>query len=654
MSLPSTRLQLLLVEDSESDAALVIRELGRAGIDVEATRVQTAEALRAALPARPWDAIICDFSLPGFGAGSALDEVRRAGFDLPFLLVSGTIPDQSAVDLMRQGAHDYILKDNLTRLAPALQRELKEARSRRDRRRAEQELARSQALFHSLVDTLPAAVFRTDGQGRFVFVNSQFCSARGQPAEAILGTEVFDPGDPGLSARMKAIELEVTTTGRTVQAEETIRRPGAPVCHIAVVTSPVRAPDGRIDGVQGFYWDVTARHASEAARQEMEGQLRQIQKMEAIGQLSGGVAHDFNNILTVIKGNAALLETEPTLPPDLRDLVIDISRAAKRAAKLTNQLLTFSRRQNLHPTTVDLHETISNLAKMLQRLVGEHIAMRMNFAAGHAGVHADPSMIDQVILNLVVNARDAMPDGGRIELGTEIREIDARAVEINADARPGSFVKLTVRDTGHGMTPAVRARIFEPFFTTKDVGKGTGLGLAVVYGIVNQHKGWIEVESEPGQGSAFHVFLPHAPGSNPPIEPARGAVIERGGKESILVVEDEVTVRQFVRAVLVRLGYEVHEASSGRNALALWPELRDRVQLVVTDIVMPDGVSGRDLARHIQQDRPNLPILFISGYSTEHAGPDFLHGHGLNFVPKPFTPREIAVAVRNLLDARRA
>jgi len=520
MSSPASQLQLLLVEDSESDAALVVREFQRGGFAVQHLRVQTADALRAALPQQPWDAIICDFSLPGFGASSALDELRKTGLDLPFLLVSGTIPDQSAVDLMRQGAHDYILKDNLARLVPAMQRELKEASGRRERR-------------------------------------------------------------------------------------------------------------------------------------EMEAQLRQIQKMEAIGQLSGGVAHDFNNILTVIKGNAALLETDPALPAELRDFVTEISRAAKRAAKLTGQLLAFSRRQNLHTSGVDLHESISNLLKMLQRLVGEHITMRMNFIAGSANVFADPSMLDQVILNLVVNARDAMPGGGRIELETEICEINARAAAANPNVRPGHFVRLTVRDTGCGMTPEVRARIFEPFFTTKDVGKGTGLGLAVVYGIVSQHKGWIEVDSEPGRGSTFRLYLPHAPGSNPPIDASRQPALERGGNETILVVEDELTVRQFVRTVLVRLGYQVHEASSGRQALALWPELRDRVQLVVTDIVMPDGIGGRELARQLGQDMPGLPVLFMSGYSTENTGPDFLLEPGLNFMPKPFSPREIAVAVRRLLDENR-
>ena len=652
MGEPTTHLRLLLVEDSESDAGLVLREFTRAGLQVEHQRVQSATTMRASLADRTWDAIICDFAMPGFGAGAALEELQHSGQDIPFILVSGTIPDQAAVALMRHGAHDYILKDNLARLVPATQREIKEAQERRSRRRAELELEQSRAMYHSLVDTLPAAVFRKDLEGRFVFVNAQFCAFRGCTLEDVIGHTEFDPADPELSRRFQADDRRVIETGEVFHFEDTVVHPGATPRQIEIVKGPVRDSAGRITGVQGFFWDITERRLAEEAHRSVEAQLRQVQKMEAIGQLSGGVAHDFNNILTVIQCHASLMQSDPALPDSLHEAVSEITHAAQRAANLTRQLLAFSRRQTLRPSDLDLNEVVANLAKMLQRIVGEHITVHLHFSPVPAQVHADASMLDQVVLNLVVNARDAMPEGGRLEIETHVCELDEPAARLMTDARPGEFVCLSVSDTGTGMSPAVRARIFEPFFTTKDVGRGTGLGLATVYGIVRQHQGWIEVHSETGRGSLFRVYLPYTSGATTPQEQSTAtAVPVPGGSETILVVEDEPPLRLLIRTILTRLGYQVLEAPSGVAALKVWREHRDRIQLLLTDMVMPERMSGRDLAVRLHEERPDLPVIYITGYNPEMAGRDFVLQEGVNYIPKPFTPRKLGVTVRAILDS---
>jgi len=653
MGEPATRLNLLLVEDSESDAGLVLREFTRAGWLVEHQRVQSGTTMRAALADRTWDAIICDFAIPGFGAAAALEELQRSGQDIPFVLVSGTIPDEAAVELMRHGAHDYILKDNLARLVPATQREIKEAQERRRRRRAELELEQSRAMYHSLVDTLPAAVFRKDLEGRFVFVNSQFCTFRGCIQEDVLGHIDFDPADPELSRRFQADDRRVIETGEVFHFEDTVLRPGSTPRQIEIVKGPVRDSAGRITGVQGFFWDITERRLAEEAHRSIEAQLRQVQKMEAIGQLSGGVAHDFNNILTVIQCHASLMESDPELPDTLHEAVSEISHAAHRAANLTRQLLAFSRRQTLRPTDLDLNEVVANLAKMLQRIVGEHITVHLHFSPVPAQVHADASMLDQVVLNLVVNARDAMPEGGKLEIETHVCELDEPAARLMIDARPGEFVCLSVSDTGTGMTPEVRARIFEPFFTTKDVGRGTGLGLATVYGIVRQHQGWIDVHSEIGRGSLFRIYLPYTSGVTEPQEQpgAATATPVPGGTETILVVEDEPPLRLLIRTILTRLGYQVLEAPSGVGALKVWREHHECIHLLLTDMVMPERMSGRDLAVRLHEERPDLPVIFITGYNPEMAGRDFVLEEGVNYIPKPFTPRKLGVTVRAILDA---
>ena len=387
----------------------------------------------------------------------------------------------------------------------------------------------------------------------------------------------------------------------------------------------------------------------------LEAQFRQAQKMESIGQLAAGVAHDFNNILTVIQGYADLLHMRYDGDAELTGPLKQIADASRRASALTRQLLMFSRKQVLQPKVLDLNAVLHNLHNMLTRLLGEDIAVEDKFAAALPAIEADTGMLEQVVMNLSVNARDAMPKGGKLIITTAAIEIDANYVRQRAEARPGPYVRLSVTDTGTGMDRKTLERIFEPFFSTKAVGKGTGLGLATVYGIVKQHKGWIEVKSEVGVGTTFEVYIPVAQAAGEPVvevAPETGKAT-RGGTESILLVEDEPILRQWVREILQALGYRIIEAANGVEALKVWDEQLGRIDLLLTDMVMPEGLTGRDLARQLKSRQPNLKIIYTSGYSEEILSNE-AELRDAPFLPKPYHAPQLTKLVRELLDAKPA
>jgi PAS domain S-box-containing protein len=385
-------------------------------------------------------------------------------------------------------------------------------------------------------------------------------------------------------------------------------------------------------------------------RKQLEEQFRQSQKMEGIGQLASGVAHDFNNILAVIQMQSDLLKTEDNLSPQLAEIADEIGAATQRAAALTRQLLLFSRKETLQSRDLDLNESINDMTKMLRRTIGENIQIQFKFAMQPLFIHADAGMIDQVLMNLAVNARDAMPQDGKLVIETSTAEFDEAVASHSTQVRPGKFVCLSVSDTGCGIPPENLQKIFEPFFTTKDVGKGTGLGLATVFGIVQQHNGWINVYSEVGHGTTFRIYLPRVARISdqkfvtPTTEPTRG------GNETILLVEDEPKLRASVRKILSQLGYRVLEASDGASALEIWKQNRDEIHLLLTDMVMPGGMTGKDLSERLLKENPKLKVIYASGYAAEVAGKNFPLKEGVNFLTKPFQALKLAQAIRDSLD----
>jgi signal transduction histidine kinase/ActR/RegA family two-component response regulator len=384
---------------------------------------------------------------------------------------------------------------------------------------------------------------------------------------------------------------------------------------------------------------------------KIEAQLRQAQKMEVIGRMAAGIAHEFNNLLTVIQGDVGLLQSANPSKIDRHALLDQIMQASQRAATFTRQLLAFSRKQVLQPRVLNFHEVVLRMKKMLSRLVGEKFDVQVLCEDDPLCVRADEGGIEQVLMNLVLNARDSMPNGGGVDIRAELVTLDESAAAKNPEARAGMFACLRVTDHGSGISPQVMSRIFDPFFTTKDVGKGTGLGLSTIHGIVKQHEGWVEVVSEIGKGSTFSVFLPAC--NDLPAHPAsalKPVAPEAGKGEIILVVEDEVAVRELACVALRKRGYRVLDAANGPDAIEVWKNSPSQIDLLLTDMVMPNGMSGGELAKDLMARNPNLKIIYTSGYSPDILKQDSILAQGINFLPKPYDLPALLKAVRLCLD----
>jgi two-component system, cell cycle sensor histidine kinase and response regulator CckA len=519
-SASSPALHVLLVEDRTEDAELVARELKRAELSCDILRVDTAKAFRRALVEFSPEIVLADYTVPGFGGMAALEILKKEAPAIPFIVVTGSLDEETAAECIKAGAADYVLKTNLVRLGPAV-----------------------------------------------------------RSALALAG--------------------------------------------------------------------------SQARARSLEAQLALSQRMEAVGRLAGGVAHDFNNILTAISGYADLLLTDLPEGDNRRRDVEEIHQAAQRAASLTQQLLAFSRRQVLQPKVVDLNALVRDVEKMLRRLIGEDILFATVLHPRVGNVRADPGQLEQVIVNLAVNARDAMPApaGGRLTIETRNVELDESYAADHPPVKPGQYVLLAVSDTGVGMDEETKARIFEPFFTTKARGKGTGLGLATVYGIVRQTGGHIWAYSEPGKGTTMRVYLPRVDEPADPLErPGDSAPEELRGSETILVVEDEAPVRAVTRQLLERNGYTVLEAADGPSALALVDSKDGQapIQLLLTDVIMP-GMSGRELASQLKARLPNLRVLYMSGYTDDAVVRHGMLEPGLAYLEKPFRPQTLLRKIRQTL-----
>jgi signal transduction histidine kinase len=521
----SRPLNFLLVEDSPDDAELIVRELKRQGFRPNVLRVQSGAELERALADPSWDLVVSDHNLPGFSSRDALRVVKTLAPDLPFIVVSGSIGEEYAVEAMRSGASDFVVKTKLDRLAPAVERELREAAQRAEQRRVEAALA------------------------------------------------------------------------------------------------------------------------------ETEERFRQAQKLEAIGRLAGGVAHDFNNLLTAILGFSDLVLTAtPDGDPRRSDLE-QIKLAGTRAVDLTRQLLAFSRRQVVDHQVLDIGVIVADVVRLLQRVIGEDIRIETSLEPGAWPVLADRTQIEQILMNLAVNARDAMTAGGTLRIGVENVEITPRTGPA-VPAPPGAYVLLTVADTGHGIPEDVRPRIFEPFFTTKEPGRGTGLGLSTVYGIVNQSGGVICLDSIVHQGTTFRIYLPRTTAGEHEAAAPTATIAHSTGREQILLVEDETAVRELAARVLVRAGYRVTAVSSAAAAIDTLARQTEPVDLLLTDVVMP-GMSGPALVDLVQERYPGTRVLYMSGFSEGLLSRVQAQGE-LKLLEKPFTPATLVAKVRDVLGRTNA
>jgi two-component system cell cycle sensor histidine kinase/response regulator CckA len=638
MSVP---LRVLLIEDSEDDAALLVRTLRSGGYDLTCERVETAIAMRAALDQRPWDLVISDYSMPQFSGPAALQLLQEAGIDLPFIVVSGTIGEETAVSAMKAGAHDFLMKGNLARLIPAVARELREAAERRERRRAE-------ARFAGVLDATAEAIIAIDEAQRIVLFNTSAERIFGYTAAEVLGQPLDILVPPHLvEAHHEHIRAFAAVPERSQEMSE---RHGEFVGRRKDGTEfPTDASIAKLYQAEQTIFTIFLQDIS--ARKQLEAQFLQSQKMEAVGRLAGGIAHDFNNLLTAITGYAELLLGDLDQVDPRRGDVAEIQKAADRAATLTRQLLAFSRKQILAPQVLDLNTVVASMDKLLQRLIGEDIDMVTILDPALGRVKADPGQFEQVIMNLAVNARDAMPQGGKLTIEMANVDLDVQYTRQHLAVPPGSYVMLAVSDTGCGMDPETQSHLFEPFFTTKDAGKGTGLGLSTVYGIITQSGGTIWVYSELGHGTTFKIYLPRVEAEVDRVDLYNPVTDTPTESATILLVEDESMVRTLTRRILDQHGYIVLEAPRGADAIAIAAQHDGPIHVLLTDVVMPE-MSGHTLSEQLAALRPGIQVIYISGYTD---GAIVRHGvlaADAIFLQKPFTPNDLVRKVCQVLDAR--
>lgn len=580
----------------------------------------------------------------GDGTTELLERGYRAMASLP-LMVNEQL--RGVLNLYAGEAHFF--DDDEQRLLVELSRDIAHAlemdERERERRTAVEELRAREERFRLLIENAHDIISVVDYEGKLRFASPSAKQILGEGPATQLGGDMSALIHPDDRAQADAAMASVIANpGQATKAELRVRRANGQWCLLESIgrSLPDQAPGGFIV--------LNSRDLTE--RRRLEEQLRQSQKMDAVGQLAGGVAHDFNNILTAILVEAELGAEVQGVPESVRRALAEIAGSAQRGAELTQQLLAFSRKQVMRPRELDVNDVVAKLTQMLQRLIGATIALELRLAPGALWAKADQGMLEQVVLNLALNARDAMPRGGTLIIETRACEVSAGEHGSDAESRPGPHACVRVTDTGEGIPPELFGRIFEPFFTTKAPGKGTGLGLATVFGIAKQHQGWVRVQSERGHGAAFEVYLPLLTAAPVKDSAAPGAARPPRGHETILLAEDDPSVRRTTKSLLERHGYRVLEAADGAQALELWERHRAAIALVLTDLVMPGEWSGQRLAARLRQERAHLRVIFFSGYSADIAGRELALEPSERFIAKPFRPEELVGAVRESLDAR--
>jgi two-component system cell cycle sensor histidine kinase/response regulator CckA len=638
--LGTTPLRALLLENSSPDVELILLQLSEAGFCVDHTLVETRAQFRRALAENDYDVVLADYRLPSWNGLDAFHELRSAGKDIPFLLITGTLGEEAAVECIKQGVSDYILKDHLSRLPIALTRALTEKALRDENARAQEALRISETRNRDLVENAVYGIFQVSADGNFLYANPALLRILGCPDAAHLKTlnlasDIFR--FPEQYAQLMAASRE---QGQLHGTEAEWRR-----CDGGIVAVRLHlrwlASTGHPDALEAIAEDVTEVRA-------VERQLRQSQKFEAIGQLAGGIAHDFNNAIGAILGWAELGFDQNRGTPQVAERFGRIREQAERAGALTRELLAFARRQVLQPRPVDLNGVTSGLVSFLDKIIGKQIEIKL-LQAPLDSVKADPTQIEQMLMNLCLNARDAMPDGGRLVIETEMVELDESYCRFYPYVTPGRYAVISVSDTGMGMDAETRERIFEPFFTTKERGRATGMGLATVYGIVKQHGGFIHVYSEPSHGTLFRVYLramDRAATEEAAAKAPAPSLAEMHGTETILLADDHESIREMSRQTLVSLGYRVLSAGDGEEALRLCEH--DQPALAILDVIMPK-LGGVATAARLVGRFAAMPVLYTSGYSAGSDGVPACDAK-TRYLQKPYSPTTLGRLVRQILD----
>jgi len=640
-------MRVLIFEDEALDAELIEYELERAAVACETRRVESREDFARAVKEFAPDLILSDYAVPRFDGMAALALARELAPTIPFIIVTGSVNEETAVRCMHAGASDYLIKNNLARLGPAIRSALERERARAEKLRAESALRRSEADLRAIFDSSPQGFLLADPDGTV----KAFNRTAAEWGARVGGWQLSEGSQLRHLAPAEELDRWQDCFRQALGNRPTIRQWSLPdaagtphwyeTSHVPVVDDT-----GRVVGVCLSIVDTDER-------KRMEEQLLKAERLQASGKLAGGLAHEINNMMTAVIGLGSFLaQGLPPTDPRAGDAQ-EIIRTAQRVAGLTRQLLAFTRQQVLRPVLIDLNEVVRGAEHMLRRSVGEDVELDVRLATDLGSPRADPAQLEQVLTNLVINARDAIPGRGRITIETRSVQLDEEYARVHAETTvpTGPYVLLAVSDTGCGMTPQLRARIFEPFFTTKPVGQGTGLGLSTVYGIVKQSGGFVWAYSEVGLGSTFKVYLPVAGARDATVEPAEAAPSPTRGSETIVVVEDEEVVRELLTRTLRNYGYRVLEAADGLAALQLIRDGAGPIELVVTDVVMPT-MGGQELSDALASIWPDVPVLYISGFAGADVISRGLLRPGAPLLEKPFSPETLLEKVRELLDRR--
>jgi PAS domain S-box-containing protein len=633
----SEPLRVLVLEADDGDHERILRHAGSAGRSLRIERAASGPEFEAALKRAKVDLILADHNVPGYDGMAALGAALAALPAVPYIIVSGPIGEDRAAECLRLGARDFVHKERLERLPGAIARALQEppgGRPRSDAHERFEEMARNiREVFW---------VCSADAS-RVLYLSPAFEAIWGTPPGPLLREpgaweETVDPEDRAAFAEARRRLAE----GIPYEIEYRIRRPDSSERWVLDRGFPLPAGPRGPARSMGTAADVTERKG-------LEADLLQAQKMEFIGKLAGGVAHDFNNLLTIISGYVSMLLDKQTLPPEANEALRRVFTASRQATGLVRQLLLFSRKRAPKREVIDLNAEVEAMAAMLRRLLGETFSVDFEPSPDAPKTSADTSMLEQVLMNMAINARDAMPRGGRLGISVGLRPRQDGKPPSDGIPRTGEYACLSVRDTGCGIAPAILPKLFKPFFTTKDEGRGTGLGLATALDIVRRHDGWIDVESEVGTGTVFRIYLPLT-SARVPASPEREPREASGeSKGLILLVEDEAAVREFAAAVLQQDGYTLLQARSAENALEVWKWHSAKIDLLLTDVVLPGDLSGPQLAARLQAEKPSLRAVLATGYSKEIVGQQSPGAGSLVVLGKPYTPRTLLRAVKESL-----